>query len=239
MSSNNSTTIPALPCESMDDMLVFWQAIGFEVTYRQKAPNAYAVVRYEDDYELHFFSLKQLKPQDNFSACLVIVPEVEELHATFVQRLRNHLGKIPSKGFPRISRMKPKQTRFTLTDVSGNSIYFIKRGKEDEEVSEAYKQAGQTPLQKSLNTAIRLRDFHNDDTAAAKVLDSALARKQQGTQIELARVLAARIELAVILDEHEIARSLHLQFKKLELSENDRQLLSDDITMLEKLKSSF
>jgi ribonucleotide reductase alpha subunit len=90
-----------------------------------------------------------------------------------------------------------------------------------------------------LNTAIRLRDFRNDDAAAAKVLDSALARKQEGTQIELARFLAARIELAVISDEHDLARSLYVQFKNLELSENDRQLLSDDIAMLEKLESSF
>jgi hypothetical protein len=237
--SSNVTTIPALPCESMDDMLVFWQAIGFQVTYTQKAPSAYAVVRYEDDYELHFFGLKGLKPEENFSTCLIIVPEVEELHALFLQRLRKHLGKTPSKGFPRISRMKPKQTRFTLTDVSGNSIIFIKHGQEDETVSQAYKQAGQTPLQKSLNTAIRLRDFHNDDAAAAKVLDSALARKQEGTQIELARVLAARIELAVISDEHDLARSLQVQFKNLELSENDRQLLSDDIATLKKLESSF
>ena len=230
--SSNVTTIPALPCESMDDMLVFWQAIGFHVTYRQKAPSAYAVVRYEDDYELHFFGLKGLKPEENFSTCLIIMSEVEELHALFLQRLRNHLGKTPSKGFPRISRMKPKQTRFTLTDVSGNSIIFIKHGKEDETVSQAYKQAGQTPLQKSLNTAIRLRDFHNDDTAAAKVLDNALAHKQDGTQIELARVLAARIELAVISDEHDLARSLYIQLKNLELSEDDRQLLSDDIALI-------
>ena len=237
--SSNVTTIPALPCESMDDMVVFWQAIGFHVTYRQKAPSAYAVVRYEDDYELHFFGLKGLKPEENFTTCLIIMSEVEELHALFLQRLRNHLGKTPSKGFPRISRMKPKQTRFTLTDVSGNSIIFIKHGKEDETVSQAYKQAGQTPLQKSLNTAIRLRDFHNDDAAAAKVLDSALARKQERTQIDLARVLAARIELAVISDEHDLARSLYIQLKNLELSEDDRQLLSDDIAMLEKLEFSF
>ncbi len=237
--SSNVTTIPALPCESMDDMLVFWQAIGFHVTYRQKAPSAYAVVRYEDDYELHFFGLKGLKPEENFTTCLIIMSEVEDLHALFLQRLRNHLGKTPSKGFPRISRMKPKQTRFTLTDVSGNSIIFIKHGKEDETVSQAYKQAGQTPLQKSLNTAIRLRDFHNDDAAAAKVLDSALARKQERTQIDLARVLAARIELAVISDEHDLARSLYIQLKNLELSEDDRQLLSDDIAMLEKLEFSF
>jgi hypothetical protein len=237
--SNNVTTIPALPCESMDDMLVFWQAIGFQVTYRQKAPNAYAVVRYEDEYELHFFGMKGFKPEDNFSTCLIIVPEVEELHALFVQRLRNHLGKIPSKGFPRISRMKPKQTRFTLTDVSGNSIIYIKQGKEDETVSEAYKQAGQTPLLKSLNTAIRLRDFHNDDAAAAKVLDSALARKQEGTQLELARVLAARIELAMVLDQPDLARNLNLQFKSLELSEDDRGLLHDEIAMVESLEDSL
>jgi len=238
MNSNHVLTIPALPCESMDDMLVFWQAIGFQVTYRQKAPNAYGVVRYEDDYELHFFGLK-VKPEENFSTCLIIVPEVEELHALFLQRLRNHLGKTPSKGFPRISRMKPKQTRFTLTDVSGNSIIYIKRGKEDEEVSQAYKQSGQTPLLKSLNTAIRLRDFHNDDAAAAKVLDSALARKQEGTQLELARVLAARIELAVVMDQPDLARSLNIQFKNLELLEDDRGLLQDEIAMVKSLEDSF
>ncbi len=237
--SSNVTTIPALPCESMDDMLVFWQAIGFQVTYRQKAPNAYAVVRYEDDYELHFFGLKGLKPDENFSTCLVMVPEVEELHATFLERLRNHLGRMPSKGFPRISRMKPKQTRFTLTDVSGNSIIFIKHGKEDETVSEAYKQAGQTPLQKSLNIAIRLRDFHNDDTSAAKVLDSALARKMQGTPVELAKALIARIELAIALDDPEKARALHTQFKNLELSESERESLAGEISLLKKLEGSI
>ncbi|MCB0020362.1 MAG: hypothetical protein KDE09_21365 [Anaerolineales bacterium] len=135
--------------------------------------------------------------------------------------------------------MKPKQTRFTLTDVAGNSVIFIKYGGEDETAAEAYKQDGQTALQKSLNTAMRLRDFSNDDAAAAKVLDRALARKQEGTQPDLARVLAARIELAVILAEHDLARTLWVQFNNLELSENDRQLLGDEIAMLEALEASF
>ena len=81
----NSTTIPALPCESMDEMLIFYQAIGFEVTYKQKAPNPYAVVHHADEYDLHFFWLKQLKPEDNFSTCLIVVPEVENLDAQFVE----------------------------------------------------------------------------------------------------------------------------------------------------------
>lgn len=237
--NSNITTIPALPCESMDDMLVFWQAIGYQVTYRQKAPNAYAVVRYEDEYELHFFGLKGLKPEENFSTCLIMVPEVEELHAIFLERLRNHLGKTPSKGFPRISRMKPKQTRFTLTDVSGNSIIFIKHGKEDEAAAQEYLQPGQTSLQKALSTAARLRDFHNNDEMAAKVLDNALERVKNGKPVELAKVLIARIELAIALDDLEKARALHTQFKKLDLSEVEQKNLAGEISLLKSLETSI
>jgi hypothetical protein len=229
-----STTIPALPCESMDDILLFYEALGFQVTYKQKAPNPYAVIHYED-YDLHLFGLKQLKPQDNFSTCLIVVPEVENLHATFVERLKKHLGKIPAKGFPCISRMKPKQTRFTLTDIAGNSVIYIKRGKEDENAAEEYLKPGQSSLQKALNTAARLRDFKNDDAAAAKVLDKVLAREGQGTLVDYAKVLVARIELAVALGESEKVRDLHARFKKLQLAENDLQMLSDEIALLEKI----
>ena len=35
-----ATTIPLLPASSFEESLAFWEALGFEVTYRQKAPNA-------------------------------------------------------------------------------------------------------------------------------------------------------------------------------------------------------
>ncbi len=235
----NSTTIPALPCESMDEMLIFYQAIGFEVTYKQKAPNPYAVVHHADEYDLHFFGLKQLKPEDNFSTCLIIVPEVENLHAQLVEKLKSHLGKIPSKGFPRISRMKPKQTRFTLTDIAGNSIIYIKRGKEDEEKAQEYLQSDQTSLQKALSTAARLRDFKNDDKAAAKVLDNVLAREGQGTLVEYAKVLIARIELAVALDEIEKAGEIHTQLKILDLSDSDKLDLKEELIVLNDLEKQI
>lgn len=234
----SSITIPALPCESLDDLLVFWQALGFKVTYKQKAPNPYAVLRFEDDYEIHFFGLKQLKPQDNFSSCLVIVPEAEQLHATFSERLKTHLGKVPNRGFPHITRMKPKQTRFTIVDVAGNSIIFVKHGKEDESAAEEYLQPGQTSLQKALSTAARLRDFKNDDAAAAKVLDNVLSKGIQGTPVELAKVLIARIELAIALDDPEKARALFAQFKNLKLSESERLSLVDEISLLKSLEDS-
>lgn len=209
----STTTIPALPCVALDESLAFWESLGYEITYRQKAPNPYGVIRY-DDYELHFFGLKGLNPDDNFTTCLVIVPEVETLHETFAGRLKAALGRVPGRGLPRISRMQPGQTRFTLTDVAGNSVIFIKRGEEDEAAAEEYKQAGLTPLQRALAVAARLRDFKNDDAAAAKTLDQALVRHEEASP-DFARALAARIELAEALDEGELARELSERLQRL------------------------
>jgi hypothetical protein len=32
------TTIPLFPCTALDEMLEFYQTLGFEVTYRQNEP---------------------------------------------------------------------------------------------------------------------------------------------------------------------------------------------------------
>lgn len=224
MNDTRSITIPALPCPSLDEALLFWQALGFQVTYKQRAPNAYAVI-HDDDYDLHLFGLKDLKPHENFSTCLVIVAEVEQLHHTFAERLRTHLGKLPITGFPRIARMKPGQSRFTLTDIAGNSVIFIKRGDEDAAAADAYKQPDQTPLQRAINTAARLRDFKGDDAAAARVLDAALRRKIVDTAFDRARATAARIELALAMDDLDRARMLRADLKQMPLSEDERQRL--------------
>lgn len=237
MNTIHSTTIPCLPCASLDETLNFWHALGFEVTFKQRSPNPYAVIQH-NDYALHLFGLKQLKPQDNFSSCLVIVSEVEQLHHTFAERLRTFLGKVPTTGFPRLSRMRPGQSRFTLTDVAGNSVMFVKRGGADATAADAYKQAEQTPLQRAIHVADRLRDFKGDDVAAAKTLDAALARQHEEAPRDRARALAARIELAVALDDHERARELHTQLEELSLSADDRRLLHDELAALRNLERS-
>lgn len=202
--------IPALPCVSLDDTLAFWTALGFVVTYRQKAPHAYGVVA-RDGYDLHFFGLKGLDPAAGFSTCLVLMPEVEALHAEFLESLRKALGRSPTKGFPRISRMRPGQTRFTLTDPNGNSVIFIKYGVEDSDEAEAYKDPSLTPLQRAIKLADRLRDFRGDDGAAAKALDVALARPGDEAPADRARALTARAELARALDDPALAERLEAE----------------------------
>lgn len=218
-------TIPALPCVSLDESLAFWSALGYDVTYTQRAPNPYAIIRY-DDYELHLFGLKQLNPADNFTTCLVIVAEVEQLHATFAERLKAALGRVPGRGLPRISRMRPRQTRFTVTDVAGNSVIYIKRGPEDETAAEEYKRTDLPPLQRALAVATRLRDFHNDDAAAAKALDAAIARHEEPS-LDFARVLVARIELAEALDDPQRARALRDRLAHMPLPADERRQLEE------------
>lgn len=203
-------TIPALPCVSLDETLEVWTALGYEVTYTQKAPNPYGVVA-RDGYELHFYGLKGLDPTNAFTTCLVMVPEVEDLHAEFSDRLRRFLGRSPAKGLPRISRMRPGQTRFTLTDPNGNSVIYIRYGPEDGEEAQAYKDPDLSPLQRAIKLATRLRDYHLDDHSAAKALDVALKRAQDERPEDVATALEARAELAQAMEDHELSQRLEAE----------------------------
>ncbi|MEZ6062994.1 MAG: hypothetical protein R3C19_21825 [Planctomycetaceae bacterium] len=217
-------TIPILPCQSMPENLAFWQSLDYEVTYQQKAPYAYGVV-HSNDIDFHFIGV-DIEPVHNFSSCLVLVSELETLHRTYATKIKSFKEKSPYQGVPRISRMREGQTRFTLTDVAGNSIIFIIQGGKDHEVAEAYKSTDQTPLQRSLNMARRLRDFKNDDAAAAKVLDVAIKKHGDDTSIEFAQILSARIELGIILNDSNYAQELYSQLRNLPISKRDLEQLA-------------
>lgn len=202
-----TTTIPLLPAIRFDESLAFWEVLGFEVALRQKAPNSYGVIRFRD-FELHLFGLSRLEPEQNFSTCLVVVPEVEELHTQFLESLEAHLGRKPYRGLPRLSRMRPGQTRFTVTDLSGNSVIFVKRGGQDDEAAAEYKRAGLTPLQRAVMVAERERDFKTDDVGAARILDTVITRYAGDTSADYLRAVEARIDLAVLYEEDARAREL-------------------------------
>ena len=197
------TTIPLLPCGPFEETVSFWQAMGFDLTYRQKTPNAYASLRHADGYEFHCFGMEDLQPKNNYGMCIVMVPEVETLHGVFSSRLKVYPGPKAEGGFPRISRMKPGQTRFTIRDVAGNSVIYIKSGPEDQAAAQAYLEPGLTPLQRALALAARLRDFLNDDAEAAKTLDRALRyyKPERENPGDYRRVLEARLELAEALGQ--------------------------------------
>ncbi|WP_437565502.1 hypothetical protein [Sorangium sp. So ce542] len=232
------TTIPVLPCVSMPETLAFYGALGFEATHQQTTPNVYAATR-RGDVHLHFMGLKRLDPRESYSTCLVLVPEVERLHETFSEGLRRAYGKVPVAGFPRISRMKKGQSRFTVVDVAGNSVIFIRQGAPDGDDEGAAGSRPSSRLGRALRAAARLRDFKNDDAAAAKLLDVALARKEDAdAPLERARALAARLELAVALGEEARARALRAELDEAPLSEDERAQIRPLLDAVDALERS-
>jgi hypothetical protein len=202
-----ATTIPLLPAISLEESLSFYEVLGFEVTLRQKAPSSYGVVRFRD-FELHLFGLRELQPDQNFTTCLVVVPEIEDLHTTFRVPLEAHLGRQAYRGLPRLSRVRPGQTRFTVTDVAGNSIIFVRRGGQDDEAASAYRQAGLGRLQRAVLLAERERDFKTDDAGAASRFDAIIERYAGDVSPDYLRAVEARLELAILYDEDARARTL-------------------------------
>lgn len=177
MEQKDWTTVPVLPCKAIGETLAFWENLGFTITYRQDRPYQYGVVE-RNGHQLHFVRVKGADA--GYTGCLMMVQNVEQAHADFCNALKAQLGRVPNKGIPRISRMRPGQSRFTITDVSENSVIVIQIGEKDQVEYEDADPATLTPLQKAISLALRLRDFKEDFPAALKVLDMAIGKMDDG-----------------------------------------------------------
>ncbi|MEJ7646113.1 MAG: hypothetical protein WKF87_16075 [Chryseolinea sp.] len=215
-------TVPILPCVSIEDTLSFWQGLGYIVTYRQTSPYQYGVVE-RNGFQLHFGRLKGLQASNNsYTGCLVIVKDAKEVYMMLCASLKKLFRRVPHTGIPRISRMKLGSTRFTLTDVSGNSVIFVSRGAEDQERWEETDEQSKSPLQRAMAMAQRYRDYKNDDQAAAKILDVAMQHADDADP-HLPEALIMRIELASHRAEKTCEETCRRKLASLGL---DRQTLS-------------
>jgi hypothetical protein len=230
MQASNSSewiTIPILPCVSIEETLHFWQALGFEITYKQTHPYQYGVVE-RGGHQLHFGRLKGMDAANNFyTGCLIAVPDAGDVYYEITQLLKQHIGRVPHAGIPRVSRMKPNTTRFTLTDVSGNAIIFVSRSEQDQETWEKAENKNQSKLQRAIAIAIRFRDYKNDDEAAIKTLDAALKRTNNENSIDIAEALIMRIELAESSNDPIKAAECKSRLALLAISESDLNLLRE------------
>ncbi|MGW7078646.1 bleomycin resistance protein [Streptomyces sp. NPDC054866] len=193
------TMIPLLPCHQLDETLDFYQAIGFEVTFRQKAPNPFAVVR-RGDMELQFFQLKGYDPQASYSTCYVLTDRVDALHEAFRTGLKQALGRIPTRGLPRIGSVKDMSygvRQFLMTDPAGNCVRI------GQPIADSFEHA---PVPKeryarALHQATLLGASKEDHAAAVRIIDHALAADGTPTPQQLQELHALRAEMAAHLGE--------------------------------------
>ena len=229
-----TTTVPVLPCTDPDATVDFYEALGFSVTDRQDRPYLYLALAL-DDIEVHF---KAASPgldatEENSGGFLAFVDDVAPVHARFVESLRARLGRVPATGLPRLTRLRPGQTRFCIYDPSGNGIIVINRGEPDIEYGGSRELSG---LAKAHDNVRIFRDFKNDDALAARALDTALRRYDAAApRLDLARAHADRAELAVVLGDRAQAEASRAQLAAMWLSDDEKAVLAPELTALERI----
>jgi len=222
-------TIPILPCRSIDDVLAFYVALGFEIPYRQERPNTFAIVR-RGGIELQFFVLKALDPAQSYSTCYVLVPDVDALYAAFTEGLRAATGRVPSRGVPRIGPVKDMSygvRQFVMVDPGGN---YIRIG-QPIEARPALRAEAAGRLERALEAAVLLADSKQDDAAAAKVIDSAFAAggatDAPPTVVVRARILQA--DLAWRQGDPAGAVARLAEARDIVLDDAERAAIADDL----------
>ncbi|MBM0278961.1 bleomycin resistance protein [Micromonospora tarensis] len=215
----NEVTVPLLPCASIDEIVAFYQVLGFHTTYQQRKPNPYAALRRED-LHLHFFEMAGFDPADSYGSCLVLTSDIEGLHRAFAAGMRAAYGKVLVSGTPRMTRPRARKNYdglggFSVVDPGGNWIRVVQNAAPTPDPTAT--SGGR--LGKALANAVVQGDSRGDAQQAARILDSALARPQADDDpVVQVEALVYRAELALTLDDRETATEMLARADRIELN---------------------
>ncbi|MEV4760986.1 VOC family protein [Micromonospora sp. NPDC049559] len=236
--------IPLLPRASIDDMLTFYEALGFERTYRQTKPNPYLAMR-RQEVELHFFGMPNFDPAQSYGSCIIQVPDTGPLHRAFADGLRVAYGKVPLSGIPRMTRPRPRKNSdqrsgFTVVDPGGNWIRIFAApdplpvsAVSDLSAASARERRGRLAV--ALENAVVLADSRGEVAQAAKILDRALARASDASAVERVEALAYRAELALTLDDPARAAAVVAELRDVPLDADERAQVAATLNAVSEL----
>ncbi|HEY0607354.1 MAG TPA: VOC family protein [Herpetosiphonaceae bacterium] len=228
----NERIYPCLPCCDLDESIAFYEALGFTRTYRQTRPNPYAVVAL-GELQIHLFGMDGFKASDSYGTAIVAVPDPDSLYRAFAAGLRQSFGKLPTVGIPRILRPRKKYGTvrgFTVVDPGGNWLRIYQLG-DTEDQSKPEGLAGM------INVATRLGDSHGDEAAALKTLDNGLKRFPDAPAIDRVRAYLYRTELAIRLQNDELAQSSLAAAQAIELADEESAAVAEEFAHVRALIS--
>ncbi|MER7665501.1 VOC family protein [Streptomyces sp. NPDC096193] len=228
-------TIPLLPCRTIQPVVDFYTALGFETTFLQKSPYAYAVVE-RGPVELQFFGMKAYDPKESYSGCYILTDDVDTLHTAFRAGLKAAYGRIPLRGLPRIGPLKNMSygvRQFLMTDPGGNSIRIGQKTDEDQ----SHRPAPKETFARALHMADLFADSKEDLPGAAKIIDRVLGLDdERPTPVQLLRLLVLRGDIALRLGDEEAARSLLERAAAVRLTDEESASARDSLERLAELR---
>lgn len=230
--------IPILPCQTIQPIIDFYTALGFEVTFLQKSPNPFATVE-RGDVSLQFFGMKKYEPSGSYSTCYIVTDDVDGLYEQFRAGLRATYGKIPSRGLPRIGPLKDMSygvRQFLMTDPGGNCIRI------GQPISENlhHRPAPTETFARALHHASLFVDSKEDLAGAAKTIDRVLSLEDEHpTPVQLVRLLIMRGDVAQRLGDETTAVSSLERAAAVRLTDEEQKSIRDELARLADLTSLF
>lgn len=214
------TVVPVFPCHDLKATLAFYAALGFATLHEQHAPYAYGSVRFEQIQIDFYGSQATSATEESGHICLILSSEIQRLYDTFTGGLKQHLGRRPRSGIPRIGTLNTvsKNLRFNLIDPNGNRLIVIATDAHDKP-----KPKRHTPLSKAISAA-RLDAYSRDEPAiAAEFLDQALTQLEGEPAATRFRAFVLRADIAAALgDRATLEHYLHAA-QALALAEDDAE----------------
>ncbi|MFJ8589490.1 bleomycin resistance protein [Streptomyces sp. NPDC093595] len=231
----NEKTIPILPCRTVQPVLDFYTALGFEVTFQQMSPNPYAVVE-RGGIQLQFFGMKHYDPAASFSTCYIRTDDVDGLYEAFRAGLKARYGRVPARGLPRIGALRDAShgmRQFLMTDPGGNCIRIGQPISDDLR----HRPAPKETFSRALHYASLFADSRDDPAAAAKALDQVLRLEdKRPTDVQLLRLLVLRADVARRLGDEETASSALSAAAAIHLTGEEQDSVRDDLARLAELQ---
>lgn len=209
---------PIFPCLSLDELLTFYQSLGFDISYYQKSPNPYACLT-KGWIRIDFYGIKHHDPKKVYHTCYILTDEVDELYESFSDALRAMYGKLPTRGLPRISEIRDKTNdgvrEFKLVDIAGTCLRFGKKlaaGNEEEQYSKAVASANNRLLL-ALDYAYKKEDEADELAVVSRLLDKAIEKERHHACINLYKVMTLRADIAIEKREYDLAGELLKEVK--------------------------
>lgn len=221
-------TIPGLMTPAIEPVAEFYTALGFEITFQQKAPYGFLSVR-RGGIELNFYADKTFDPASSTHGVLVMTDQVDALYREFRAQLSTAFGKVPLQGIPRVGTLQDTTyglRQFVITDPGGNTLQISQEISEDQNHQKPPKET----FARAIHMGSLFADSKQDLELAVKVLDRALARTdEQPTPPQLVRLLVLRADAAIRQHNTALASELLNRVATVNLSPAERDQVADSL----------
>ncbi len=230
----NEKVVPFFPSANLKTTLEFYTMLGFAVLYEQHAPYPYGSVALEN-IQIDFFVNKSIAlNQESGHMCLVVVNNIDQLHAAFSSQIKKTFGKQLRSGIPRMSSLNDglsNDRRFNLLDPSGNRFTFIQVGKKTPKATK-----NSSPLARAMKGTKQYAYSKEDPKLAAEYLDKAFEQANSESVAVQFQAFVLRADIAAMLDDHKTLEKYVKAAKNLVLEETEKLEVQEELGRLLELE---